>query len=294
MWLDRSLIKKQAKELIKNRVLKLFGITLIIFIILNAFSVVYNITNYSNIFSAFNEYNDYGGYEDYFNENFGDGRNSYADEFKQFDNSGNSSFEEEFNNFGTDGSAQNYEDNFNSFGGHIALPAAAKAQTAAPGGFSVNYTLNLLTFAIALVVIFLAPLSVALSYFYVEYVTGKEYEFDSGLKSVFRNAFKVTYLKKVAVAFLKELLILLLSILFLIPGIVFNYSSYFAFEIMAEYPELSPWQAISLSKKMVKGNRTELFVLDLSFIPWMSLSLRIHFPGDLRLAVHVYHTRALL
>ena len=189
MWLDRSLIKKQAKELIKNRVLKLFGITLIIFIILNAFSTVYNITNYNNIFSAFNEYNDYGGYEDYFNENFGDGRNSYADEFKQFDNSGNSSFEEEFNNFGTDSSAQNYEDNFNSFGGHIALPAAADAQTAALGGFSVNYTLNLLTFAIALVVIFLAPLSVALSYFYVEYVTGKEFEFDSGLKSVFRNAF---------------------------------------------------------------------------------------------------------
>ena len=61
MWLDRSLIKKQAKELIKNSVLKLFGITLIIFIILNAFSVVYNITNYNNIFSAFNEYNDYGG-----------------------------------------------------------------------------------------------------------------------------------------------------------------------------------------------------------------------------------------
>ena len=54
MWLDRSLIKKQAKELIKNRVLKLFGITLIIFIILNAFSAVYNITNYSNIFSTFN------------------------------------------------------------------------------------------------------------------------------------------------------------------------------------------------------------------------------------------------
>ena len=307
MWLDRSLIKKQAKELIKNSVLKLFGITLIIFIILNAFGVVYNITNHSNIFSAFNEYNDYGGYEDYFNENFGDGRNSYADEFKQFDNSGNSSFEEEFNNFGTDGSAQNYEDNFNSFGtdgsaqnyednfnsfgGHIALPAAADAQTAALSGFSVNYTLNLLTFAIALVVIFLAPLSVALSYFYVEYVTGKEFEFDSGLKSVFRNAFKVTYLKKVAVAFLKELLILLLSILFLIPGIVFNYSSYFAFEIMAEYPELSPWQAISLSKKMVKGNRTELFVLDLSFIPWMLLCVFI-FPV-IYVWPYMFTTRAL-
>ena len=67
----------------------------------------------------------------------------------------------------------------------------------------------------------------------------------------------------------------MLSILFLIPGIVFNYSSYFAFEIMAEYPELSPWQAISLSKKMVKGNRTELFVLDLSFIPWMLLCVFI-------------------
>ena len=44
---------------------------------------------------------------------------------------------------------------------------------------------------------------------------------------------------------------------------------------MSEYPELSPWQAIKLSKKIVKGHRTELFALDLSFLPWIFLCVFI-------------------
>lgn len=272
MWLDRSLIKQQAKELIKNRVLKLFGVTFIILLIINACGTVYNITSYDNIFDT---YNDYGGYEDYFNENFGEDSNSYADDFNNFDNSGSSEYEDNFNNFGTDGGSEDYADNFNSFGGRITLPAAADAQTAAPGGFSVNYTLNILSFAFTIASILLSALSVSLTYFYVEYVTGKEFEFDSGLKSVFHNAFKVTYLKKVGVWLLRGILTVLLMVLFIVPGIVFNYSSYFAYEIMSEYPELSPWQAIKLSKKIIKGYRTELFVLDLSFIPWFLLCVFI-------------------
>ena len=109
MWLDRSLIKKQAKELIKNRVLKLFGITLIIFIILNAFSVVYNITNYSNIFRAFNEYNDYGGHADSFKQNFSDRANSLAADFNTIDKYSEKTFSKEVNKFGTNGRALKYE-----------------------------------------------------------------------------------------------------------------------------------------------------------------------------------------
>ena len=35
MWLDRSLIKQQAKQLIRHRTLKLFAITFVIMLILS-------------------------------------------------------------------------------------------------------------------------------------------------------------------------------------------------------------------------------------------------------------------
>ena len=48
---------------------------------------------------------------------------------------------------------------------------------------------------------------------------------------------------------------MLLAILFIIPGIIFSYSAYFSSQIMNDYPNLKPTEAIKLSKKMIKGNR---------------------------------------
>ncbi len=42
--------------------------------------------------------------------------------------------------------------------------------------------------------------------------------------------------------------------------------------IMAENPEISPLEAIRLSKKMMIGKKVKLFDLDLSFIGWFILS----------------------
>lgn len=286
MWLDRSLIKQQAKGLIKNRVLKLFAITVIVVLITNVGSVIYNVSSYENVFDSknYNDYGDFGGYEDYFNDNFGDGSNSRADEFNNFDNSGNSEYEDNFNNFGSESGSQNFEDNFNNFGtdfyggsfdnnGQITLSAGA--QEPVNGGMGMSSLVSAVSFAGFIIMIFISPLTVALSYFYVEYVTGRDFDIDTGLKSVFNNAFKVTYLKKVGVWFLRGIITALLMILLIFPGVIFFYSSYFSFELMSEYPELSPWQAIKLSKKIVKGNRTELFALDLSFIPWILLCIFI-------------------
>ena len=287
MWLDRSLIKQQAKQLIRHRTLKLFAITFVIMLILSIGQGVYLGVYFNNLDSLTNYYEDfsddyYGDYEDYFNDNFGTDSNSqYADDFNNFGSSDGSSYADDFNNFGTAASDAQQ-----------AVPMTENSTNAAPsGGGSVYFRFNAAGLLSYVYIIFLAPLSLALNYFYVEFVNGKDYEFSNGLKSIFRNAFKVTYLKKLAVYLLRMILYVALCFLFIVPGIVFLYSSYFVNELMSEYPELSPWQAIKLSKKIVKGHRTELFALDLSFLPWLFLCVFI-FP-IIYVYPYIYTTQAL-
>lgn len=287
MWLDRSLIKQQAKQIIKHRTLKLFAVSFIITLILSLGQSVYlgvyinDIDNLTNYYEDFSDDN-YGDYEDYFNDNFGTDSNSrYADDFNNFGSSdSNSQYADDFNNFGTAAS-----------GSQDAAPVTA--ESAQPNQSEPDFTpaMKITGSLNYIYVILLAPLSVALSYYFVELVNGKDYEFVSGLKSIFRNAFKVTYLKKIAVFLLRMIIYCALSILLFVPGIIFLYSSYFVNELMSEYPELSPWQAIMLSKKIVKGHRTELFVLDLSFIPWYMLCIFL-FP-IIYVYPYIYTTQAL-
>ena len=68
--------------------------------------------------------------------------------------------------------------------------------------------------------------------------------------------------------FLSGLYIFLWSLLFWIPGIVASYSYAIAGFILAENPQLSPRDALSESKRLMKGRRWNLFCLDFSFIGW--------------------------
>ena len=77
----------------------------------------------------------------------------------------------------------------------------------------------------------------------------------------------------VLVMFLRNLFIVLWSLLFLIPGIVKSYSYRLVPYILKEHPELSGTDAITLSRKMMKGHKGDAFVLDLSFIGWILLSV---------------------
>lgn len=61
------------------------------------------------------------------------------------------------------------------------------------------------------------------------------------------------------------------SFIFFIPGIVKSYSYSMMFYIMAENPKIKVTQAMKLSKELTRGYKGDLFVLDLSFIPWILL-----------------------
>ena len=68
-------------------------------------------------------------------------------------------------------------------------------------------------------------------------------------------------------------LIILWSLLLIFPGIMAYYRYRQAFYILLDAPEKGIIQCISESKRLMAGNKLDLFLLDLSFIGWHILNL---------------------
>ncbi len=260
MNLDRPLIKLQARQLIKDKVLKLFAIQIIIMLCVSLASIVssgimqiYFVTHGTSVFDQYDDYYDYYDY-DYEYE---------YDDRDYFDDFGKDDFNSDFHNFGNDN--------------NVAItPVSNKSVTANMSDMMAYAAVSQILSTISYIcTIILAPLNIVLAGYFVLFVRGRKVEIDDGIKGIFKNTFHNNYGKKLGLYFLRSLITGLLACLFIIPGIVFMYSSYFAFQIMCDYPELSPMQAIRVSKKMVRGNRTELFIMNLSFIPWHLLCIFI-------------------
>ncbi len=62
-------------------------------------------------------------------------------------------------------------------------------------------------------------------------------------------------------------------LLLIIPGIIKSYSYRMTTYILAENPNIGRTRAIELSKEMTRGEKLDIFVLDLSFIGWYILGL---------------------
>lgn len=62
------------------------------------------------------------------------------------------------------------------------------------------------------------------------------------------------------------------SMLFVIPAIVKAYSYSMAYYIQADHPDWGWKDCITDSRRMMDGHKTELFILDLSFIGWIFVS----------------------
>lgn len=73
--------------------------------------------------------------------------------------------------------------------------------------------------------------------------------------------------------FMKELFQFLWSLLFIIPGIIKSYEYRMIPYILSENPEISRQRAFEISKRMMMGNKWNTFVLDLSFLGWLILSI---------------------
>lgn len=143
--------------------------------------------------------------------------------------------------------------------------------TAETTGISIEAILVTLfsAFAIAFVLILLwnifliCPLSISIDRFF--YLNTKENAKLSELLYAFKDR---RYIKSVKVSFLLNLYIALWSLLLIIPGIIKLYEYRMVGYIMADTPELTASECLQKSREMMKGQKWNAFVLDVSFILW--------------------------
>lgn len=114
----------------------------------------------------------------------------------------------------------------------------------------------------------------------------------TNIGDMFDTAF-FNYWRNVGGILWRDLFIFLWSLLFVIPGIVKAYAYYLTPYILAEYPNVPATEALKLSMRMTDGYKSELFVLDLSFIGWNILSvLTLGILGLLYVNPYYYTSRA--
>lgn len=116
----------------------------------------------------------------------------------------------------------------------------------------------------------LIPFSVAVYWFYLSLVRDENPRIEQ-VFSIYRNG--KTSLKLIGTSIFQGIFVILWTLLFIIPGIIKSISYSQTFFLLKDHPELSPLQAITESKKRMKGLKGKYFLLGLSFIGWGILSI---------------------
>lgn len=116
-------------------------------------------------------------------------------------------------------------------------------------------------------ILLIGPLSAGLAYFFMKLYRKENVSFNDSFGG-FSN-----FSTNVGAGILVAIFTFLWSLLFFIPGIIKQLSYSMTFYILNDHPEYTATQAITESRKMMKGHKGELFVLYLSFIGWDLLSV---------------------
>ena len=120
---------------------------------------------------------------------------------------------------------------------------------------------------ILLHIFLLNPLQVGVQKFFID-----NHYSNPGIGSI-GFAFKTNYLNVVKTMFLADIYLILWSLLLVIPGIIKGYSYRLVPYILADNPDMSSDDAITLSREMMDGHKFNTFILDVSFILWWFLSI---------------------
>lgn len=130
------------------------------------------------------------------------------------------------------------------------------------------------------------PLTWGLYIIFLEVYRGKEVDLQT-LLSGFKD-----YGRILGTTFLMSLYSFLWSLLLIIPGIVKGYSYAMTAYILKDNPELEYNEAIEKSMAMMSGYKMKLFLLDLSFLGWIILSIITLGLGLFLLIPYMYTSRA--
>ncbi len=113
---------------------------------------------------------------------------------------------------------------------------------------------------------------------------------DVGVEGLFQGF--NNYVHVVLTMLLMNLYIALWSLLLIVPGIVKSYSYAMTPFIMKDNPEYCYDKAIDESMRMMQGYKMKLFLLDLSFVGWILLSILTFGIGFLFLTPYMYVSHA--
>ncbi len=113
----------------------------------------------------------------------------------------------------------------------------------------------------------LIPFTVSMAGFFLNAIRG----FNPEWKSLYKEGID-RYGKYFAVGFITNLFIGLWMLLFIVPGVIKAFEYAQVHYIIHDNPNLSPAQARSISRRMTDGFKSELFILELSFILWYLLA----------------------
>lgn len=133
------------------------------------------------------------------------------------------------------------------------------------------------------------PLEVGVCYYFMH-----SREYDAMISNLFYGFSGGRYLRIVKGIFLRNLYIFLWSLLFFIPGIIKSYEYYFVPYILAENPTIDIKRAFELSKEMTRGNKFNIFILQLSFFGWILLGTLFCIIGTLFVTPYIQATMAEL
>ena len=97
-----------------------------------------------------------------------------------------------------------------------------------------------------------------------------------------------------SLGFFMIIFISLWTLLLIIPGIIAAYRYSLAPMLLRDRPDLTPLQCISESKRLMRGNKGNLFTLDISFIGWMLLAAIPQFIVTLVIEMSVVNGEAAL
>lgn len=134
---------------------------------------------------------------------------------------------------------------------------------ASAGMFSFRYVLSIL-----LSIFVASPLSVGVIHFFSRSRIEKTNWDD--MFCVFKNG---TFMNVGIVLFLENLFVTLWSLLFIVPGIVKSYEYYMIPYILADDPDMDRHEAFARSKRLTDGYKWDIFLFDLSFLPWYLLGV---------------------
>lgn len=245
MW-SRVELKSRAKIAFKRNYWKCVLVAFVLMLVTEGLS---SVSSGGNIVSEVATIGNYAGMDSYEDDYYSD---EYSDDYyDEYDDE----YDDEYTYY------DDSEDFVTESLGGSGLMALAMT-------IGIVIVLVLVVVGIVLKVFVFNPIEIGGCRFFIE----NSYEKASAGKLGF--AFKKgTYGNAVLTLFLRNLYIALWSLLLIVPGIVKRYEYRLIPYLLADDAKMPREDAFRISKEMMRGQKMEAFILDLSFIGWDLLSM---------------------